>query len=234
MQPARLRRRPFCALLPRPCVAPRDAWPPRGRGLRLPPGTALGFQLLELAARLLGLEPFLIGAGLAALARLDHPLPATLDGDRLCASLGGGGLDLIDRTPGQSDFLFGLFLLRRVLVLEEGQQRQLLLLGDGGIGIGYRHAGLLELLEQKIHRHTDDFRELLDCDFRHIVFSPGPQTVFYDCPPCSACSANQGSRAFMISCAAFSSSSVSSMASSSSTDCSARSSMLTTPWEASL
>src|SRR5690606_30190951 len=120
-----------------------------------------------------------------------------------------------------------------------GQQRRFVVEGQHGVRAPLAQACFAQLRQQAFDRNSDLIRKLLYCHFRHITSPPSLASstglLLGFCSVLAVCrqasppwSANQGSRAFMISAAARSSSSPPTP-SKSSMDCSARSSMVRMP-----
>src|SRR5690606_21810931 len=135
-------------------------------------------------------------------------------------SLAAGKLQLTLRLALQGDARRGR--RRRVLApmrsAQVRQQLELRILADLVLGALHLDSRLVELHEQPLDRHFEDFGKFCDRYFRHYLSS-----AVLVC-----CSSNQCARAAMISFAARSASRLS-MPSRSSTACSARSSRVTIP-----
>ncbi|MNQ64530.1 hypothetical protein D3C85_789580 [compost metagenome] len=164
--------------------------------------------LLELALAL-GLD--LVGAAFDVSLLLTY---FNIDGLAAGDPQRGSGLAL------QGD-LARLFHSLAVAALEMSQQGLLLIVGHNLLGAGVRQSRLAHLQQQALHRCIDHLGQFFHRDLRHALLSSGRNTY-----------SNQWARAAMISLPARSSS-MPSMSSRSSIDCSARSSRLITPRTAS-
>jgi hypothetical protein len=101
-------------------------------------------------------------------------LAANLDVDHASATLRAGHLQIALRLTLERDLARGgvAISLAPVAAAQMRKQFELRIVADSIVRAGDLDAGLIELHEQPIDRHLQDFGELCNCDFCHRALPP--------------------------------------------------------------